>query len=195
MVYVKLFWEFLKVGLFSFGGAYSGIPLIRDVVIKNNWCSAEQFSDIIAISESTPGAIIVNLATYVGSIQAGFLGSIIATIAVILPAFVIIILFTKYFNQYLKKPIIKSVFDTIRISITAVILSTGIVMLIENIFNQKINSLNIYITNDIMPKLIIFAILSILLIIYTRLKRRMNTIFFIVISGILGIIVFSINQF
>ena len=92
MIYLKLFISFLKVGLFSFGGAYSAIPLIRDEVISNGWLTDEMLTNIIAVSESTPGPIMVNLATYIGSTQAGFLGSLIATFAVILPAFIIILL-------------------------------------------------------------------------------------------------------
>ena len=90
MIYLELLIGFLKVGCFSFGGAYAAIPLIRDVVLSYGWVSEEMLTDMIAVSESTPGPIMVNLATYVGSRQAGIPGAIIATLASILPAFVII---------------------------------------------------------------------------------------------------------
>ena len=87
-----IFLTFAKIGLFSFGGAYGAIPLIRDVVISYGWLSEEKMMDMIAVSESTPDPIMVNLATYVGSSRAGILGGIIATFAVVLPAFLIILM-------------------------------------------------------------------------------------------------------
>ena len=87
-----IFLTFAKIGLFSFGGAYGAIPLIRDVVISYGWLSEEKMMDMIAVSESTPGPIMVNLATYVGSSRAGILCRIIATFAVVLPAFLIILM-------------------------------------------------------------------------------------------------------
>ncbi|MBR4571013.1 MAG: chromate transporter, partial [Candidatus Riflebacteria bacterium] len=92
MILLDLFLGFLYVGCFSFGGAYAAIPIIRDVVLHYNWINDETLSYMIAISESTPGPVMVNLATYIGTNQAGFLGAFIATFAVVLPAFLIIII-------------------------------------------------------------------------------------------------------
>ena len=91
MIYWDLFLGFLKVGSFTFGGAYSAIPLIRDVVRSYGWLSDETLTYMIAVSESTPGPIIVNLATYVGNSQAGFWGVVLATLAVVLPSFFVIL--------------------------------------------------------------------------------------------------------
>ena len=91
MIYLELFAGFLKVGLFSFGGGYASIPLIRDVVMSYGWLSEDMLTYMIAVSESTPGPIMVNLATYVGITQGGLLGAFVATLAVVLPAFFIII--------------------------------------------------------------------------------------------------------
>ena len=85
MIWLELFIGFFKVGLFAFGGAYGAIPLIRDVVLDYGWLNDERFTYFVAVSESTPGPIMTNLATYVGSNQAGFLGSVVATVAVVLP--------------------------------------------------------------------------------------------------------------
>ena len=90
MIYLDLFIGFLQVGLFAFGGAYGAIPLIRDIVLSYGWMSDIELSYIIAVSESTPGPIMVNLATYVGSIQGGLPGAVLATAAVVLPSFLII---------------------------------------------------------------------------------------------------------
>ena len=92
MIYLRLFWNFFKVSCFTFGGAYGAIPLIRDMVLGNGWISEERFAYMIAVSESTPGPIMVNMATYIGSDQAGFWGSLVATVGVVLPAYLVILL-------------------------------------------------------------------------------------------------------
>ena len=107
MIYLDLFLGFLRVGLFAFGGAYGAIPLIRDVVLSYGWLSDEMLAYMIAISESTPGPIMVNLATYVGSNQAGLPGALLATSAVILPSFILILLVTIALKTLLKNFFLK----------------------------------------------------------------------------------------
>ena len=92
MMLLELFLGFLRVGCFAFGGAYGAIPLIRDVVLSYGWLEDDMLTTMIAVSESTPGPIMVNLATYIGNVQAGFIGALISTLAVVLPSFVIILL-------------------------------------------------------------------------------------------------------
>lgn len=112
MIYLDLFLGFLKVGCFAFGGAYGAIPLIRDVVMSYGWLSDEMLTYMIAVSESTPGPIMVNLATYIGSSQAGFLGAVIATLAVVLPSFLIILLVTSLLKTALKNKYVQAVLPT-----------------------------------------------------------------------------------
>ena len=116
MIYLDLFIGFLKVGLFSFGGAYGAIPLIRDVVLHYGWMDEEALVNMIAISESTPGPIMVNLATYVGCNKAGVPGGIIATLAVVAPAFLFIILLVTLINRIAghKKKWMKAAFNGIK---------------------------------------------------------------------------------
>ena len=107
MIYLELLLAFLKVGLFSFGGAYGAIPLIRDVVLSHGWMSEEYLTYMIAVSESTPGPIMVNMATYVGNTQARFFGSVVATFGVVFPSFCVILLVTAILknltdNKYFK---------------------------------------------------------------------------------------------
>lgn len=89
MIYLTLFLEFLKIGAFSFGGAYGAIPLIKETVISHGWLNEEMFANIIAVSESTPGPIMVNTATYIGNVQGGILGAALATLGVVLPSWVL----------------------------------------------------------------------------------------------------------
>ena len=94
MIYWDLFFGFLRVGMFAFGGAYGAIPMIRDIVLSYGWLADEKLSYMIAVSESTPGPIMLNLATYVGYTQGGISGAILSTFAVVLPSFLIILLIT-----------------------------------------------------------------------------------------------------
>lgn len=131
MIYIDLLLSFFKIGLFSFGGAYGAILLIRDVVIANGWADEEMFANLVALSETTPGPIMVNIATYVGSGQAGFLGALCATIGVVLPAFFIILLIMMLFQNILKRNGVQAVLEGIKPCFIGVILSTGVSMAIS----------------------------------------------------------------
>ena len=92
MIYLQLFWEFFKIGLFTFGGGVAMIPIIEDAAVSNNWLSQADFYNLIGVCESTPGPIAINTATYIGSVQGGIFGSFCATLGVVLPSFLIILL-------------------------------------------------------------------------------------------------------
>ena len=125
---LDLFLGFLRVGLFAFGGAYGAIPLIRDVVLSYSWLTEEELTGLIAVSESTPGPIMVNLATYVGSTQAGLIGAAAATFAVVLPSFVIILLVMIALKNALKHPAVQAALRGVKPCIIGIILATGITM-------------------------------------------------------------------
>ncbi|MCI8653507.1 MAG: chromate transporter [Angelakisella sp.] len=128
MIYLDLFLGFLRVGCFAFGGAYGAIPLIRDVVLSYGWLDDEALTHMIAVSESTPGPIMVNLATYVGNVQGGFLGALLATLAVVLPSFVVILLVMAVFGSLLKNPCTQAVLRGVKPCIIGIILATGCYM-------------------------------------------------------------------
>ena len=132
MIYIDLLIGFLKVGLFAFGGAYGAIPLIRDVVLSYGWIGDEMLTYMIAVSESTPGPIMVNLATYVGSSQAGFWGALIATTAVVLPSFIIILLIMVMLKKALKNPFVQAVLRGLKPCIIGIILATGVYMILQH---------------------------------------------------------------
>ena len=133
MILLELFWSFLRVGAFAFGGGYGAIPLIRDVVLSHGWLTDEALTYMIAVSESTPGPIAVNLATYVGCSQAGLPGGALATIAVVLPAFGITIGFVALFDALMKNRWFVSAMAGIRPCVTGIILATGLTMIRNNI--------------------------------------------------------------
>ena len=103
MIYLELFYEFFIIGLFTFGGGYAMIPLIKETVLTNEWLTIDEFYRFVGVCESTPGPIAVNMATYVGSTQGGFLGSICATLGVVLPSFIIILLIAMLLKNFVKK--------------------------------------------------------------------------------------------
>ena len=100
MILYDLFINFLLVGIFTFGSGYSSIPLIKDVVLTNHWLTEETYLNIVAVAETTPGPVMVNTATYVGYKMAGLFGGILSTTVAVFPAFLVILLFAKYFRNY-----------------------------------------------------------------------------------------------
>ena len=132
MIYLELFLGFLKVGCFTFGGGYGAVPLIREVVLSHGWLSEEMLACMIAVSESTPGPIMVNMATYVGSSQAGFPGAAVATAAVVLPSFFIILLIAVLLGALVKNPWAQAVLRGLKPCVTGMVMATGIRMILEN---------------------------------------------------------------
>ncbi len=133
MILLDLFTGFFKVGCFAFGGAYGAIPLIRDTVLSYGWLDDEMLTYMIAVSESTPGPITVNLATYVGSSQAGLAGAILATLAAVMPSFFIILLVTSLLKTVLKNAYVQAVLRGMEPCIIGIVLATGVYMLLKNI--------------------------------------------------------------
>ena len=128
MMLLELFLGFLKVGLFSFGGGYGAIPLIRDTVLRHGWLDEEMLSILIGVSESTPGPIMVNLATYVGHETAGFLGAAAATLAVVLPAFLIILWIAAVLKDLLKRRFPAAVMNGLKAGVVGLIIAAGVWM-------------------------------------------------------------------
>lgn len=187
MIYLDLFLGFLRVGCFAFGGAYAAIPLIREVVLSYGWLSDEALSYIIAVSESTPGPIMVNVATYVGSSQGGILGAALATLAVILPAFIIILLLTLALKTAMKNKYVKAVINGIKPCVIGIVLAMGISMIIKNCIFSGGN-----IAFDISAIIITACLFAIMLGVKLIFKKKLSPITLIIISAILGIIVYSI---
>ena len=134
MIMLELFFGFLCIGCFGFGGAYGAIPLIRDVVLSYGWMSDEMLTYMIGVCESTPGPIMVNLATYVGSSQAGFWGALAATIAVIAPAFVIILVIMTLLKNAWENKYVQAILRGLKPCTIGIILATGCYMVLNNCF-------------------------------------------------------------
>ena len=187
MMYWDLFLGFLKVGCFAFGGAYGAIPLIRDVVLSYGWLNDEMLTYMIAVSESTPGPIMVNLATYVGSHQAGRLGAAVATLAVVLPSFLVILLVTALLKTALKNKYVQAVLRGLKPCVIGIVLATGLYMVIHNcvVFSGGV-------TADLRSGILTAALVGVMSLVKKLTGKQLSSILLICISAVLGMVVFGI---
>ena len=187
MILLQLFYNFIIVGLFSFGGAYSAIPLIKDAANNFVAIDVEMLANFIAISESTPGPVGVNLATFVGAKVFGPVGAIVATVAEILPAFVIILVISLFMKGFIEKKEVKFVLSVIRPAVIGMIFAVGLYMVYENI-KSVIDDKPLLENVAIFKQIIIYFIIIFIMVVYKKItKKSISTIKVIVIGAILGI--------
>lgn len=186
MIYLKLFLTFLKIGAVSFGGGYGMLALMRENVVGNGWLTDSQVMDFIAVSESTPGPIAVNMATFVGSSQGGMLGALLATLGVILPAYLIIWFIAALLKNFLKYKVVEGFLSGVRPAVVALIIGTALTMGMGTLFNyEKISS--DFCVNYI--GIIVLVIVVAIAVAYKKLRhKKMSPIILILISAALGIL-------
>ena len=185
MIYLDLFIGFLKVGLFSFGGAYGAIPLIRDVVFSYGWLEKDMLTYMIAVGESTPGPIMVNLATYIGRSQAEIPGALIATTAVVLPSFAIILLVMTLLRKLLKNPYAQAVLRGLKPCVIGIVLATGAYMIIEHCAGANGSAVDVSAT-------VMTALLAGIYFGSRKLKKGgLSPIALIVLSALFGIVFYT----
>ena len=190
MIYLTLFLVFLEIGTVSFGGGYGMIPMMRDACLSHGFLTEEQFLDFIAVAESTPGPIAVNMATFIGSSQGGLLGAFLATLGVILPAFLIILLIAAILKNLLKYKGVQGFLSGVRPAVAALILATAVVMALRSLFG--LGSVGSAFSFDykaliILSVLILFGIGGKLI-----LKRKVSPILTILLSAGLGILLYGV---
>ena len=188
MILLRLFLTFLKIGAVAFGGGYVMIPLMRDECLENGWLTEAELLDFIAVSESTPGPIAVNMATFVGSSQAGILGALVATLGVVLPSFCVILLVAAALRQLLRYRGVRAVLSGVRPVVVALILSTALTMFLSLTLGVgKIGDAQTF----SLPGLSLFVFLFAIALLWRRLRRRpISPIFLILFSGIAGVVLF-----
>lgn len=190
MIYLKLFWTFLQIGAFSFGGGYGMISLIRERALALGWLSEEELLNMIAVAESTPGPIAVNMATFVGAEQAGIPGALVATLGIVLPSFVIILIIAALIRNFMKYAGVKAFLGGIRPCVVGLILATGLTMLLS--VTLGITTLSAGAAPD-WRAVGIFALLIALAILLKRMfKKRPSPILMILISAGLGILFYGL---
>ena len=187
MIYLDLFLGFLRVGLFSFGGAYAAIPLIREIVLSYGWLTDEAISYMIAVSESTPGPIMVNLATYVGSNQAGLWGALLATTAVVLPAFIIILLVMCLLKSFIRNQYVQAVMQGLKPAMVGIILATGIYLT-----HKSVRAAGGGIGFDGASLILMHILIAVKFFSKRMLHKKISPILLICLAAILGVIIFSL---
>lgn len=176
MICLELFWCFLKVGLFSFGGGYASMPLIQEQVVSSHgWLSMGEFTDLVTISQMTPGTIAINSATFVGIKIAGIPGALAATAGCILPACVIVMLIAKLYLKYRSMNMLQGILASLRPAVVAMIASAGISMLITAVWGS-VEQISLGNTNWTL------AVLFLVCIVLLR-RFKMNPILVMVLAG------------
>ena len=184
MIYVILYLEFFKIGLFSLGGGLATLPFLRQLIFKYGWITHDELLNMIAISESTPGAIGVNTATFVGYNTAGIFGGVVATFGLVTPSIIIIAIIAHYFSKLNEHPVVRGAFRGVRPAVAGLIcfvafeLGKDVVFFVENLsFSRKLIDLFNY------RAVVLFVILF-----YLIHKFDKHPIVYIAVAGIVGVV-------
>lgn len=180
MIYLQLFWSFLQVGAFSFGGGYAALPFIQTLIVENNgWMTTAEFTDLITISQMTPGPIAINSATFVGLQVAGVGGAVAATIGNILPSFILVTSIAWLYTKYKKLSLLQNILTALRPAVVAMIATAGIIIIVGAVWGTGAVTWS----NTNVVAIVIFGI-SVLLL----MKYKLNPITVIILSGVLNLI-------
>lgn len=190
MILLELFLTCFKVGLFTIGGGAAIIPILQQEVVAKGWISMEEVMTYIAISESTPGPIAINMATFIGSSQAGFLGALCATLGMVMPSFIIILVIAKFFSRFSENRYIKTVLVSIRPFVVGMILSAGLYLVLSAVGISSVESIKNTDFTSIggLFGVILTALLALIMLAYKKVfKKPIPVILFIAVSAAVGI--------
>ena len=191
MILLELFLTFLQIGAFTFGGGYAMISLIREQALLHGWLSEGELLNMIAVAESTPGPIAVNMATFVGSSQAGMLGALVATLGVVLPSFLIILLISALLHGFLKYKGVQAFLRGVRPCVAALILATALIMLLSVLFG--ISTYESTVSIDVFAVLILVLLFSVSFVTERIKKKKPSPILMLILSACLGMLLYSIG--
>lgn len=180
MILLELFLTFFKIGLFTFGGGYAMLPLIQAEVTAKNWMPLSELVDFVAVSESTPGPFAVNVATYIGTELSGVPGAIAATLGVVMPSFLVILLVARVYEAFNRSLVVRGVMSGLKPAVIGLIASAVISIGQTVLFPEGIAAIGI---PSLLCSLAIFAV-SLLLI----FKAKLHPILIILISAVIGIV-------
>ena len=190
MIYLELFWTFLQVGAFSFGGGYGMISLIREKSLLHGWLTEEELLNMIAVAESTPGPIAVNMATFVGAEQGGVFGALLATLGVVLPSFIIILIIAALIGNLMKYAGVKAFLGGVRPCVVGLILATSVTMFMSVVFS--FGALGDAIVMDVKGIIIFAVLIAIAVLSKWKFQKKPSPIWMILISAGLGVLMYSI---
>jgi len=191
MVYLELFLSFLKLGVFSFGGGYAMVPLIQQEIFSHGWINSQQFADMVAVSQMTPGPMAVNIATYVGYKIAGILGSTIATLGVFLPALILCILAVRILQRFRTNSVVQGIMGGIKPATLGLIASAFFFFFELSVFVSGIPGLHLF-TRDSSEILKNFGVswgglVIFLLITVAHGRFKLGPILSVILAGCLGL--------
>ncbi len=182
MIYLELFWTFLTIGAFTFGGGYAMLPLIQAEVERHGWIDAQSLINFVAVSESTPGPFAVNMATYIGSEMGGVFGSFCATLGVVLPSFVIILIVAKCYDKFRNSRVVKGCMTGLKPAVVGLI-ANAVLGVVMTVFFPAGLTLSVFTGLSFYVYAAIFAAMLVLAL------KKVHPILIICISAVLGIIV------
>jgi len=186
MIYLKLFWEFFNTGLFAVGGGMATLPFLYDIADRTAWFSRQSLADMIAVSESTPGPIGVNMATYAGYLTAGIPGAVIATLGLITPSIIVILLIAAFLTAFHDNKFVNGAFYGLRPASCAMITSAGFFVAYVTFINNNIKALSSW--DRIEWHALILAGILLILTNFVKPAKKLHPVFWIFISAIIGII-------
>lgn len=183
MIYLHLFYTFFKIGLFGFGGGYAMLSMIQgEVVTRYGWLTPQEFTDIVAISQMTPGPIGINSATYVGFTATGSVwGAVVATLAVVLPSFILMLLISRFFLKYQKHPAVEAVFSGLRPAVVGLLAAAALVLMNVENFGSPAED----------PRSFIISVVIFLAAFVGTRKYKINPIGMIVVCGVAGLLLYG----
>ena len=182
MIYLELFWTFFMIGAFTFGGGYAMLPLIQEQVTARGWIDSESLINFVAVSESTPGPFAVNMATYVGSEMGGVLGSACATLGVVLPSFVIILIVAKCYDKFRESKVVKGCMTGLKPAVVGLI-GGAVLSVAMTVFFPAGLSLAVFVN----PSFYISAAIFVLMLVLAF--KKVHPIILICLSAAIGIAV------
>ena len=193
MIYLSLFLTFFEIGLFTFGGGYAMISIVFEKVLAHGWLTEAELLNMIAVAESTPGPIAVNMATFVGSTQAGILGSACATLGIVLPSFIIILLISAVLKNFINYVGVQAFLSGVRPCVVALILGTSIDLFMNNLVGFE--GVGKGIPEPDLFGIAIFIIIATVAFVYKEIKgKKLSPIVLIITSACLGMILYSLEK-
>ena len=188
MLYLRLFYEFFKTGLFAVGGGMATLPFMYDISDKTGWFTHAQLADMIAVSESTPGPIGVNMATYVGFTAGGIPGAIVATLGIITPSVIVILIIARILKSFRENKYVDSAFYGLRPCSMALIAAAGILVVKITLFDFDAFKLSGSIAQLFNLKAWILAAVLLVLTRWIKQTKKLHPIIFILFSALAGVV-------
>jgi len=191
MILLELFYVFFFIGLFTIGGGYAMIPMIKDEVVARGWMTMEELLNFFAIAESTPGPFAVNTATMVGFSQAGIVGAIVATLSVVLPSFIIILIIAKYITNFLKYKQVKWALDGVKPIVVGLIIGVVLNLIVNDVLGLT-TVLDLFNKSLVIENVDYMSLIIMISMFLLKMKfKKLSPIFMIIISAVLGIIIYG----